>query len=309
MTERRLSPQAAGILAMVGACTVWGLSPLYYKLLRHVPPLELLSHRMVWSLVVFAGILAVQGRLGRLGVALGTGRAFATIVFAALMISTNWFLFIFSVQIDRVRETALGYYMFPLVAVVLGTVFLGERLVRLQWVAVGLAALAVCVLTVAAGAAPWISLTLATTFGLYGLVKKRLNTGPMVSVTAEVLVLAPPALAWLGWLHAHGLGVFGHDLWTSALLVASGVLTALPLILFSAAAQRVDLATVGLLQYINPTLQFLCAVAIFGEPLGAVQLLAFGLIWGALALYSWTALSQDRARRRMAMTSAASPPL
>ncbi|KUF09022.1 EamA family transporter RarD [Pseudoponticoccus marisrubri] len=298
-----MTPQLQGILAMVGACTIWGLSPIYYKLLAHVPPLELLAHRTFWSLVVFAGLLTLQGRLGRLRAALSSVRAAGIVGFAALMISANWFLFIYSVQIDHVTETSLGYYMFPLVAVVLGVIVLGERLAPLQWLAVGLAALGVAQLAWGLGAAPWISLCIAMTFGMYGLVKKRLQVGAVVSVTAEVLLLSPLALGWLALLHSDGQGVFGGDAATTGLLVLSGLLTALPLILFSFAAQRVNMATVGLLQYLNPTLQFFCAVVIFGELITPWHMIAFGLIWVALALYSATSLSQERARRRRAMTS------
>ncbi|WP_040604290.1 EamA family transporter RarD [Sagittula stellata] len=304
-----MSPQVHGILLMIGACSIWGLSPLYYKLLVDVPPLELLAHRTVWSLVVFAGILAMQKRLGRLRVALGNMRSVAIVAFAAFMISSNWFLFIFSVQSGHVVESALGYYMFPLVAVLLGTLVLKERLAPLQWLAVGLATIAVTQLTLGLGVAPWISLVIAMTFGLYGLVKKRLTVGAMTSVTAEVLVLSPVGLGWLAHVHWGGGGVFGHDVGLSALLAFSGVLTALPLILFSAAAQRVNMATLGLLQYMNPTLQFFCAVVLFGEPLNTFQLVAFGLIWLALAIYSFQSLAQERARRRSAMVSAAETPL
>lgn len=294
---------------MVLACTIWGLSPLYYKLLAHVAPLEVLSHRTLWSLVFFAGILALQGRLGRLRAALSTSRAVALIAFAALMISTNWFLFILSIQIGHATEASLGYYIFPLVAVLLGVVAFGEKLTRAQMVAVALAVLAVLTLTIGLGVPPWISLMLAGSFGLYGLVKKRLTVGPVVSVTAEVLLLAPVALIWLGWLHSgHGTGgVYGHDLRTSGLLMVSGPLTALPLILFSFATQRVAMATIGLLQYINPTLQFLCAVLIFGEPFGPVHAAAFGLIWTALAIYSVASLRQENTRRKARMTSLADP--
>jgi chloramphenicol-sensitive protein RarD len=298
--------QTSGVLAMVAACMIWGLSPLYYKLLVHVPPLELLAHRTLWSLVTFAGLLAVQRRLGALGGALGSGRALAVTACAALMISANWFLFIFSVQIGRVTESALGYYIFPLVAVMLGVAIYGERLGRLQWAAVALAALGVAVLTSGQGAAPWISLVLALTFGLYGMLKKRLSVGPVVSVTAEVTLLAPVAALWLVWLHGSGAGgVFGQDARTSALLMLSGLLTALPLILFSRAAQRVRLATVGLIQYINPTLQFLCAVLIFGEGFTPVHAVTFGLIWTALAVYSAASWRSESARRRAAMPASA----
>ncbi|MGP6085392.1 EamA family transporter RarD [Antarctobacter jejuensis] len=304
-----MSPTTKGILLMIGACTIWGLSPIYYKLLVHVPPLELLAHRTVWSFVVFAGLLAVQGRLGQLRGVVGRIRPLVITAIAALMVTANWFLFILSVQIGQVRETSLGYYTVPLVAVLLGVVVLRERLSALQWVAVGLAALAVAQLTWGLGTAPWIALILAVTFGIYGLVKKRLSAGAVVTVTAEVLLLAPLGLLWLVTLEAQDKAVFGDDLYTSALLIFSGFLTALPLILFSAAAQRVSMSTLGLLQYVNPTLQFFCAVVLFGEPLTPWHITAFVLIWIALALYSGSSLAQERARRKSAMTSSAEAPL
>ncbi len=299
----------SGVLLMVAACTIWGLSPIYYKLLAHVPPLEVLAHRTLWSLLFFSGVLALQGRLGLVRTALGTPRAAAIVACAALAISFNWFLFIFSVQIGLVRETSLGYYIFPLVAVVMGVLAYGERLGRLQWAAVALATAAVSLLTWGLGAAPWVSLLIALSFGIYGLVKKGLAVGAMVSVTGEVLLLSPIAITWLAILHAQGQGIFGHDLRTSALLAFSGPITALPLILFSAAAQRVNLATVGLLQYLNPTLQFFCAVVIFGETFTRWHMIAFAMIWTALALYSAQSLAQDRARRRISMTSVTEPPV
>ncbi|SMX36779.1 EamA family transporter RarD [Maliponia aquimaris] len=304
-----MSTHTRGILLMIGACTIWGLSAIYYKLLVHVPPLELLAHRTFWSLVVFAGLLAFQGRLARLRDALGSPKKVAITGFSALMITANWFLFIFSVQIGQLRETSLGYYIFPLLAVLLGVVVLRERLGVAQWVAVGLATLAVVQLTWGLGTAPWIALILASTFAAYGIVKKRLAVGPVVSVTAEVLLLAPISLTWLVTLAMQDKGVFGGDLYTSVLLVFSGFLTALPLIMFSAAAQRVNMTTLGLLQYINPTLQFFCAVVLFGEPLTIWYIVAFGLIWVALAIYSVASLAQERARRRRVMTSPADAPL
>ncbi len=304
-----MRPQTQGILLMIGACSIWGLSPLYYKLLINVPPLELLAHRTFWSMVVFAGLLVAQGRLGQLREVLGRPRPLLITAIAALMITANWFLFILSVQIGQVRETSLGYYTFPLVAVLLGVVVLRERLSVVQWVAVGLAGLAVAQLTLGLGTAPWIALILAVTFGIYGLVKKRLSAGAVVSVTAEVVLLAPISLLWLIALELQDKAVFAQDLYTSGLLVFSGVLTALPLVLFSAAAKRVNMATLGLLQYLNPTLQFFCAVVIFGEPLTIWHVIAFALIWTALALYSGASLAQERARRKSAMTSSAEAPL
>lgn len=295
-----------GIVAMAVACTVWGLSPLYYKLISHVPPLEVLSHRTLWSLVFFSLVLLAQKRVGEVWSLLRDRRALVFVAFSSVMISTNWFMYILSIQIGHTVEASLGYYMFPLVAVLLGLVAFSEQLSWVKWLAVGLAALAVLILTIGLGKAPWISLALATTFGLYGLVKKRTNAGPVVSVTAEVLILAPLAVIWLWGVHQAGWtdltgragGAFGHDLRDSLILMLSGPLTAGPLILLSYASRRITMATLGLVQYLNPTLQFFCAVMIFHEPFTKFHLVAFGLIWLALAIYSAEAVRQDRAARR-----------
>lgn len=304
-----MSPQSQGILLMIGASTVWGLSAIFYKLLVHVPPLELLAHRTVWSLVVFVAWLSLQGRLRAIAAPLGQGRALVRTALGALFISANWFLFIFAVQIEQVRETSLGYYISPLLAVLLGVFVLRERLGPLQWAAVALAALAVLQLTLGLGTMPWIALILAASFALYGLVKKGVAAGPVVSVTAEVVMLAPVALIWLITLAVQGKGAFGADLYTSVLLALSGFVTALPLVLFSAAAQRVSMSTLGLLSYLNPTLQFFCAVVLFNEPLTPWHMIAFAAIWTALALYWLSGLAQERARRKRDMTSPADAPL
>jgi chloramphenicol-sensitive protein RarD len=302
-----MSDGAKGVLAMVGACTIWGLSGLYYKLLTHVPPLEVLAHRTLWSLVFFAGVLALQGRLGEIRRILATPRVLALVALAGLFISSNWFLFITSIQIGRAVEASLGYYIFPLVAVLLGFAVLREGLSPLKWAAVGLAALAVATLTWGLGVAPWISLALALTFGFYGLIKSRIDAGPVVSVTTEVLCLLPLALVWLWGAHAQGWiglgtqgagGVYGHDLRDSLILMFSGPITAGPLILFSYASKRLTYATVGLVQYLNPTLQFLVATLAFREPFTAWHGIAFPLIWAGLAIYSLESLRQERSARR-----------
>lgn len=289
-----------GVVALVATCTFWGLSGLFYKLLVHIPPIEILAHRTIWSLVFFSLVLLVQGRLGQMRAALGSPQAILIVGFAALMISVNWFVFILSIQIGKATEASLGYYMFPLVAVGIGRVVFGERLSRMQAIAVALAVLAVVVLTLGLGVAPWIALVLSMSFGLYGLMKKRLSAGPVVSVTAEVLVLSPIALVVLALAHrgGGGGGAFGADLTDSLLLMFSGILTASPLMLFSYASKRVRMGTVGLVQYINPTLQFLVAVLIFAEPFSGWHLVAFVLIWGALALYSAASVSIERAARK-----------
>lgn len=284
-----------GVAAMAGAATVWGLSGIYYKALSVVPPVELLCHRNLWSAVFFGLVLLLQGRRREAVALLAQPRAWAVLVLSATMIAVNWFLFIAAVQGGEALEASLGYYIFPLFAVALGFLALGERFTFWQSVAIGLAVVAVGVLTVGLGKVPWIALVLATTFSLYGLIKGKVRLGPVISVFVETLILSGPALIWLWGAH-RGLwtdlggrtgGVFGRDLATSAMLAFSGPLTATPLILFSYATRRIPYATVGLVQYVNPTLQFLVAVALFGEPFTRWHAVAFPLIWGGLALYSW----------------------
>ncbi|WP_321832426.1 EamA family transporter RarD [Thalassovita sp.] len=283
-----------GVLALVTACVVWGLSGLFYKLLSHLPPLQVLSHRTLWSCVFFALVLLVQGRLHLVGGVLRQPRQTLTLFVAALMIGANWFMFILSIQVGKATEASLGYYIFPLVSVLMGVVFFRERLGRLQWGAVALAVLAVSILTWGLGVAPWVSLLIAVTFGLYGVIKKKLTLGPVVSVTVEVLLLSPVALIILWQVWAGGGSVWGNGARDIALLMISGPLTATPLILFSFATKRVQLATVGLVQYLNPTLQFLVATLVFAEPFGPWHAIAFPIIWVALALYSGASLWQAR---------------
>jgi chloramphenicol-sensitive protein RarD len=296
-----------GVVAIVSACSVWGLSPLYYKHLAFVPPAEVLAHRTIWTLVFFGVLLAGQGRLARVWHSL-RGRDRWPIALAAAIISSNWFLFIWAIQAGHGVEASLGYYIFPLVAVAIGVVALRERLSLGQGLAVGLASAAVVVLTFGLGVAPWVALALAGTFAVYGVLKKRISSSAVVSVTAEVLVLAPLALMWLLGAHFGGWteggragGFFGRDLETSALLMFSGVITGGPLILFSYGAQRVRLSTLGLTQYLNPTLQFLVAVLVFAEPFTLWHKLAFGMIWAALAIYTVESWRQDRSDRSAAV--------
>lgn len=294
-----MSEAAKGVAAMVLACTVWGLSALLYKAIAHVPPLEVLAHRTLWSLVFFLVVLSIQGRLALLPGLIGS-RAAWLVALAALLVSANWFGYIWSVQNGRVMEASLGYYIFPLVAVAIGRVMFGEGLSGLQWLAVGLAALAVVVLTAGLGAAPWIALYLAVTFGFYGLLKRRIEAGPVVSVAGEVALLAPVAAGVLWAVHAGHWGsggAFGRTWADSLLLAVSGIATGGPLMLFSYAMKRVRMATVGLVQYLNPTLQFALAATLFAEPVTLWHMIAFPMIWTALALYSFSVIRQERKRR------------
>ena len=301
-----ISEPAKGVAATIAAASIWGLSSLFYKQLSDVPALEVLSHRTLWSLVFFALVLGFQGRLRLVWAAFRTPGAFAIIALASFMIAANWFLFIWSIQVGRATESSLGYYIFPLVAVFLGRIFFGERLAPVQWVAVALAGCAVTLLAFGLGAAPWVALLLASTFGLYGLIKKKLDLGPVVSVTAEVILIAPVAAYVLLQSYHNGSSAFGTDWAVSGMLILAGPLTAMPLILFSFAARRLTMATCGLLLYINPTLQFACAVFVFAEPFGPWHLGAFTVIWSALALYSVSALRRENARRKSVTAALAS---
>jgi chloramphenicol-sensitive protein RarD len=304
MKGRSMTESTKGILAMIVACTVWGLSPIYYVQLTHVPPLEILCYRGLWSLAFFTLILLFQHRLSEVIAALANPRQVLRIFCGAVMISTNWFGYIYAISTAQGMEASLGYFIFPLVAVLLGRIVFQERLSTMQAVAVGLATVAVIVLTVGLGVAPWIALLLAATFGMYGLIKKSLPVGPVVSVAVEVLTLAPLAIAWLVFA---GTGA-GSDnaVGTHILLGLSGPLTAGPLILFGFAARRARLSTIGLVQYLNPTLQFLCAAVIFAEPFTQWHAIAFPVIWIALVIYSVSAWRQDRAERRVVSNAATS---
>jgi len=294
-----------GILALILTCTIWGLSGLFYKQLTHVPPLEVLSHRTVWSLVFFGIVIALQGRLSEVGQTFKDRRTLSILAVTAVMISLNWFGFIYSIQVGWAVEASLGYYIFPLVAVVLGYVFLGERFHPAQVVAILLALIAVLALSFGLGVTPWISLYLATTFGVYGLLKQRVKSGPVLSVFVEVSLIAPLAAIWLFGVHTFGWtgigeggAIFGTDYRSSLLLMFSGVLTGGPLILFSYASKRLKLSTVGLVQYLNPTLQFSVAVLIFNEAFTKWHAIAFPLIWIGLGIYSFQSLRQERSTRK-----------
>lgn len=300
-----MSDAARGIAAVVAACVMWGGSMIFYKLIEHVPPLEVLAHRTLWTVVFLVLVLALRRRLHEIADLVRAPRLLLLIAFAAVMVGINWFCFVFSIQTGRALQSSLGYYIFPLVAVGLAFAVLGERFTRGQSAALALAAIAVALLTFGLGRAPWIALILAVTFALYGLAKNRIRTGALLSVLAETILLLPLALGWLVALHLGVVptldgrpgGLFGADLFTSAMLAFSGPLTGVPLMLFSYATRRVSFATVGLAMYLNPTFQFFIAVLLFGEAFTLWHGLAFPLIWLALGLYSWESWRRERARR------------
>jgi chloramphenicol-sensitive protein RarD len=288
-----------GVLAIVAACSIWGFATLYYHYLAHVPPLEMMAHRTVWTALSFTLLLAAQGRLGEVA-ALWRGPERGRVIASSALIGFNWFLFIWAVGGGHAVEASLGYYIYPLVSAVIGVMVFGERPLAAQVAAVGLAAIAVGVLTWGLGVAPWVALCLATSFAGYAAVKKGLSTGAVVSVTVEVLLLTPLALAVLIWAAWRGEGWFLRDTLHTAVLPLAGIISGGPLILFSWGAQRVRLVTSGLVQYLNPSLQFLSAVFIMHEGVTVWHGVALALIWAAIALYSAAALAEDRRLSRAA---------
>jgi chloramphenicol-sensitive protein RarD len=286
-----MDEQRQGLSSGVAAYFCWGLFPLFFALLDPAGPIEVLAHRVVWSLAFVGLLLLVRRRWGwvrELG-----GRRFGLLLIAAAVISVNWGLFIWGVDNGHVIETSLGYFINPLVTVLLGTVLLGERLRRAQWAALGLGALAVLVLTLDYGRLPWLALVLS--FAAYGLIKKRIGIAAAESLGVETAIIAVPALAYLGWLVAAGESTFGSNGPGHALLLAvSGPLTAVPLLFFAAAARRLPLSTLGLLQYLTPSLQFLGGVLVFHEPMPPARLAGFALVWLALVVFTAESLVQGR---------------
>jgi chloramphenicol-sensitive protein RarD len=287
--------RARGLGYALAAYLAWGMLPLYFKALRAVPAVEVLAHRVVWSLVLLSALLAARGGKAAFRAAFRRDRL-PILAVTTCLIATNWLVYIWAVQTGRVLEASLGYFVNPLVNVLLGVLFLGETLSRGQRIAVALAAAGVGVLVVRAGTFPWLSLVLALSFGLYGLLRKRAGLDAVGGLLAETALLAPPALVLLGVRAASGAGAFGGEAGTSLLLAAAGPITALPLVWFTLAVHRLRLSTVGLVQYLAPTCQFLLAVLLYREPFGAAHAAAFAFIWASLALYSWDALARARWR-------------
>ena len=276
-----------GLLYTTGAFLLWGVVPVYWKMLSHVPALEILAHRILWGLVFVAVWMTIRGRWPDLWAVFRRPKTTAALLASTVFIATNWGLFIYAVNTNRVLATSLGYYINPLVNVLLGFVVLHERLNRKQWFAVALAALAVVLLTAQAGELPWISLVLPVSFGLYSLLRKMVHADAVVGLTFETAALAPFAVALLLRQEHRGLGALGHQgLGIDLLLVAAGAVTAVPLILFTLGVRRIPLSTAGLLQYIAPTCTFLLAVLLYGEPFTTAHMVSFGLIWTALVIYS-----------------------
>ncbi|MDG4648054.1 EamA family transporter RarD [Roseibacterium sp. SDUM158017] len=286
----------AGFGFAVSAYVLWGGLPLYMKAIEHIPAVEIIAHRILWSVPVAGLVLVALGRTADLGRALRDPRMVGMAALTAAMISLNWGVYVWAIANDHTLDAALGYYINPLFSVALGAIVLREKLSAAQWSAVGLAVVAVAILTVAAGKLPWVALVLMTSFGIYGYLRKTLPIGPNQGFLLEVLLLSPFAALYMVWL-----GPEGHFLTTGApdtlLLLGCGVVTAIPLILYANGAKGLKLSTIGILQYIAPTLIFLVAVFVFGEPFGPARAVAFPLIWLALVIYTVSMVRTARAAR------------
>ncbi|MEZ2332784.1 EamA family transporter RarD [Mesorhizobium sp. RCC_202] len=278
-----------GFMLALGAYFLWGLLPFYMKAVAHLPLAEVISHRILWSVPIGAAVLVWAGRTADFKAAIRSPRSLAMAALTAVLISINWGIYVWAISVDRTVETALGYYINPLVSVVVGALLLGEKLDRLQIMAVALAAIAVAVMTIEAGKLPWVSLALAFSFAAYGFFRKTLPIGPSQGFLLEVLLLSAPALCYIVYLIATGQDHFvSGTAGDTALLLGCGPVTAIPLLFFAFGAKLLRLSTIGIMQYIAPTMVFLIAVLVFDEPFGTTEAIAFVLIWIALAMYSWS---------------------
>jgi chloramphenicol-sensitive protein RarD len=287
----------SGFLYALAAYLLWGFLPLYMKALAHIPPPEVIAHRVVWSVPVALAVLWWTGRTSDLRAALANPRMLAMGAVTAALISVNWGIYVWAIGSGNALDAALGYYINPLFSIFLGAVLLGERMGRLQMAAIALAVVAVAILTWEAGRLPVVALGLTLTWGAYAFLKKWLPIGPNQGFALEVLILLVPALAYMVWLSAGGTSNFWQGVaWDDALLIGCGIVTAGPLMIYANGAKRLTLSTIAIMQYIAPTMIFLTAVFVFDEPFSRVKMLAFGLIWAALVIYSLPILA-GRLRR------------
>ena len=288
-----MTPTAIGIACVVAATVTWGVSPLYYAQMSHIPPFEVVVHRIIWSLppiIVYALMTGRRARFFEMG---RDGRKLGAMALSTTAISVNWVLFIYAIQIGQTAQASFGYYIYPLSVLLLGVVIFNEGITRPQWIAAAIAAAGVCWIGLRFGSLPWISLAVMTSFAIYGTIRKAAQVGPMIGVLWELLLATPILLSYLIWI---GGGRFFVDWQDALLLVGGSVFTGIPLILFVEATKRLRFSTVGVLFYINPTLQFVSAL-ILGEAFGMDRIIGFGLIWVAVVLYCIELIRQDKAAR------------
>ena len=294
-TPNQYDHAKAGLIAGICAYVFWGFLPVYFKLTHAVPALEILAHRVVWAVPFGLFIILLRRQWGEVKAAFKNPKTLGYLTLAALFIALNWGIYIWAVQQDQIFQASLGYYINPLLFVLIGVAFLGETLRKLQIFAVILATIGVAILTIYGGKFPWISLTLAVSFTIYGLIRKKIAIGAMPGLFVETIVLLAPALGYLIWLGAQGDLVFGHTTTgMNALLILAGPITVIPLAAFAFAARRLRLSTIGFLQFIGPSLQFMTGIY-YGEKLSPAYLLCFAFIWGAVILFAWDAATRRKA--------------
>jgi len=293
-----------GVWFALTAYVIWGLFPVYWKWLHQVPAVQLLGHRVVWSFVILALAVGLTRQWRAFRAAAFRRRVLLIYFMAAILISINWLTYLFAVNAGFVVEASLGYFINPLISVLLGVLVLRERLRPLQWVPIGLAAVGVIYVSLAYGSIPWYAVTLAISFGLYGIVKKTAPLSSFYGMTLETALMLVPALAYLLYTEASQQGAFLHtNLTITSLLVGAGVVTTVPLLLFGSAVQRIPLALLGVLQYINPTLQFLLGTLVYHEPFSASRFIGFSIVWVALILYGIEGLVAFRSRQAAAVAN------
>lgn len=289
------TPSSVGLTFGIAAYLIWGFFPIYFKALSSVPPLQVVSHRIIWSALFLAMVITLRHGWGEIAAACASRGTLLLLATTALLIATNWLVFIIAVDHANVLQSSLGYFMTPFVSVLLGVALLHERLQRLQVAALLLALIGVALITAQQTGLPWAALTLAVTFGTYGMLRKVAGVDALAGLAIETFILAPAAAAYLIYAELHGVAGFRHSSGNiDLLLICAGLVTSLPLLLFAAAARRLRLATIGFLQYLTPTMHFLIAVKLYREPFSAASMASFALIWLGLLLYSLDALHRVR---------------
>jgi len=296
--EHKNSETYKGFVVTLLAFTVWGTLPIYWKLIREVSPVEILAHRILWSLVLLVFLLSLQKKWNRVAKAMTTPSVLKILMASGTVIGANWLLYIWAVNSDMVVEASLGYYINPLVNILFGFIFFRDRLRKVQWAAIALAAGGVLYQLLKFGELPWVSLGLAFSFGVYGLLRKIADVDSSVGLFVETLLLSVPALLLLCYMHARGTMAFGHTgIGTDILLIGTGAVTSIPMMAFVYGARRLSLVTVGIIQYISPTISFLLGIFVYGEPFSSVQFTTFACIWGALAIYTGEGIMTARKRK------------
>ncbi|GDY27347.1 chloramphenicol resistance permease RarD [Agarivorans sp. Toyoura001] len=288
-----------GVIFALAAYIMWGIAPVYFKSLTEVPAYEILAHRVVWSCLFITVLLGVGKQWSAVSAVIKRPKQLATLALTSVLIGINWLIFIWAVNNDRMLDASLGYYINPLFNVILGMLFLGERFRRAQWAAIGLALIGVLIQVISYGSLPWIAMSLAVSFGIYGLLRKKVNLGALPGLFVETLWLLPLAAAYL-WIFADSptSHLTNNSTGLNVLLLSAGIVTTLPLLCFAAAATRLRLSTIGFFQYIGPSLMFMLATSVYGEELEPMKLLTFAFIWVGLGVFTWDALRNQRKQRQ-----------